>query len=285
MGGHVIFSHYQYFDELLDAALGPGPAVWNVLPRVSYVWIKGRYVAYPLQNNISALPVDDQIACLDGLVDARVASALAQGKPRTFDEWILRTMGKGIADLFMRPYNFKVWALPTTQMQCEWLGERVATVDVTKAISNVLRNVEDGSWGPNAVFRFPKRGGTGAIWKAVAALLPQERCLYGPTQRLVALDLAAKTAEFAGGHKVQYGALLTTAPLDLTLRMVGKPDLAGRLTHSSSHIIGIGLRGAWRGFGLISPRPSGHAFPARLPRAAPAGMSALYFEVRLNLLL
>ena len=37
----------------------------------------------------------------------------AQGKPKNFDEWILRVMGPGIADIFMRPYNFKVriWEL------------------------------------------------------------------------------------------------------------------------------------------------------------------------------
>ena len=63
--------------------------------------------------------------------------------------------------LFLDPQ--KVWAIPTTGMQCEWLGERVATVDVTRAISNVIHDKEDAGWGPNAVFRFPKRGGTGAI--------------------------------------------------------------------------------------------------------------------------
>lgn len=57
----------------------------------------------------------------------------------------------------MRPYNFKVWAVPTTHMQCGWLGERVAAPDVTRAISNVLHNKEDAGWGPNAVFRFPTR--------------------------------------------------------------------------------------------------------------------------------
>lgn len=61
MGGHVIFSHYQYFDELIDAAIGSGDKSWNVLERVSYVWMKGRWVAYPFQNNISALPKDDQV--------------------------------------------------------------------------------------------------------------------------------------------------------------------------------------------------------------------------------
>ena len=51
-----------------------------------------------------------QVACLAGVAEAQVANAVAQDKPRTFDEWILRVMGPGIADLFMRPYNFKARA-------------------------------------------------------------------------------------------------------------------------------------------------------------------------------
>lgn len=68
--------------------------------------------------------------------------------------------------------SLQVWAIPTTLMQCNWLGERVATVDVDRAIANVINNKEDAGWGPNAVFRFPTSGGTGAIWKGVAKLLP-----------------------------------------------------------------------------------------------------------------
>jgi len=49
-----------------------------------------------------------QIKCLTGLVEAKVQNSLAQGKPSNFDEWIIRVMGPGIADIFMRPYNFKV---------------------------------------------------------------------------------------------------------------------------------------------------------------------------------
>jgi protoporphyrinogen oxidase len=49
-----------------------------------------------------------QIKCLTGLIEAKVANATASTKPKNFDEWILRVMGEGIADLFMRPYNFKV---------------------------------------------------------------------------------------------------------------------------------------------------------------------------------
>ena len=41
-------------------------------------------------------------------VEAKVANALAKEAPANFDEWIMRVMGQGIADIFMRPYNFKV---------------------------------------------------------------------------------------------------------------------------------------------------------------------------------
>ena len=87
-------------------------------------------------------------------MEAKVSCATAQDKPQNFDEWIMRVMGKGIADIFMRPYNFKVWAVPTTEMQCSWLGERVATVNTERAIANVIHGKEDAGWGPNAVFRY-----------------------------------------------------------------------------------------------------------------------------------
>ena len=153
----------------------------------------------------------------------------------------MRVMGEGIANIFMRPYNFKVWAVPTTEMQCDWLGERVATVDVNRAISNVINNKEDGGWGPNAVFRFPKQGGTGAIWKGVAALLPSRNQMYGLTATHV--DKEKQNVTFQDGSIIEYDHLISTIPLDTILTWLGHEDWAGRLTHSSSHIVGIGIRG------------------------------------------
>ena len=56
--------------------------------------------------------------CLTGLADAKVKNTTAQGRPANFDEWIMRVMGGGIADLFMRPYNFKVGAQPWNLSIC-----------------------------------------------------------------------------------------------------------------------------------------------------------------------
>lgn len=34
----MIFSHYDYFDQLIDAAVGKGEEHWATHQRVSYVW-------------------------------------------------------------------------------------------------------------------------------------------------------------------------------------------------------------------------------------------------------
>jgi phytoene dehydrogenase-like protein len=48
MGGHVIFSHYDYFDQLIDAAVGTGDEHWAVHERVSYV----RYIVSPFHTTV-----------------------------------------------------------------------------------------------------------------------------------------------------------------------------------------------------------------------------------------
>ncbi len=40
----------------------------------------------------------------------------------------------------------------------------MATVDLNKVLQNVVYRKDDIGWGPNATFRFPMKGGTGAIW-------------------------------------------------------------------------------------------------------------------------
>ena len=113
--GHVIFSHYTYFDDCIHEAL-PKEDDWYEHQRVSYVRYKGLWVPYPFQNNVSMLPKEDQAKCLEGIIDAALEARVANTKPKNFDEWIVRMMGDGLADIFMRPYNYKVWAVPTTKV-------------------------------------------------------------------------------------------------------------------------------------------------------------------------
>ena len=103
IGGHVLFSHYQTFDRAMQEALGDD---WFDHERESWVWLKNRFVPYPFQNNLHRLDPDDRWACVKGLLDAARRAQTATEKPKNFGEWMLATMGEGIVELFMKPYNF-----------------------------------------------------------------------------------------------------------------------------------------------------------------------------------
>src|SRR5271168_4582876 len=60
IGGHIQFSHYRYFDELMKQALGEH---WLHHQRESWVWIDGRFVPYPFQNNIRHLSAAARWKC------------------------------------------------------------------------------------------------------------------------------------------------------------------------------------------------------------------------------
>lgn len=245
VGGHVIFSHYKYFDDCINEAL-PKDEDWYTHQRISYVRCKGLWVPYPFQNNISMLPKEDQVKCIDGMIDAAMEARVANTKPKDFDEWIVRMMGTGVADLFMRPYNFKVWAVPTTKMQCAWLGERVAAPNLKAVTTNVILQKAAGNWGPNATFRFPARDGTGGIWIAVANTLPAKNTRYGKQGAVTAVEPKSKKVTLGDGTVVNYKKLVSTMAVDALADQIGDKELISlsrELYYSSTHVVGVGLRG------------------------------------------
>src|SRR5574337_115937 len=113
IGGHVLFSHYKYFDELMHNALGKDG--WLHHHRESWIWIEDRFVPYPFQNNIRYLPKESMWHCLKGLITT--IQNTNHTKRNNFMEWIEARFGQGIAEKFMIPYNYKVWAYPPQEME------------------------------------------------------------------------------------------------------------------------------------------------------------------------
>ena len=240
IGGHVQFSHYEYFDRAMDEFLGADG--WLHHQRESWVWMRDRFIPYPFQNNIHRLPAEDLDKCLAGLVDITRNGHI---KPDNFREWILTTFGKGLADVFLLPYNTKVWGFPPEKMNAAWVGERVAITDLKRVLHNLVHRKDDVSWGPNNTFQFPKYGGTGAIWRACAERLPAEKLRFNT--RVVKVDLGKHEVTVADGRTFKYDRLISTISLRELIRLSGQSHLeplAERgLLYSSSNIFGLGLRG------------------------------------------
>jgi protoporphyrinogen oxidase len=238
-GGHVIFSHYPYFDALIDRMLGT-----EVHERVRESWIVTRdaWVPYPFQNNLRYLPKSVQLNCLLGA--AKVATNGHGRNAANFHDWILETFGEGIAEAFMFPYNSKVWTTPLAKMSKSWIGERVAVVDFARLLKNVLYQQDDVGWGPNSKFRFPLHGGTGEIYRRMAQRFPGK---VHYTKALVEVDPARRTISFADGTGDTYDALISTVPLDLLVKGMKAVDgelleASHDLEHNNLLVLGIGLK-------------------------------------------
>jgi protoporphyrinogen oxidase len=239
LGGHIKFSHYSYFDDLMRQLLG---SEWLRHERESWIRILDTFVPYPFQRNIHRLPREQMRECLRGLIQA--AGNHGQPRPATFAEWIRMTFGAGIARLFLEPYNRKVWAYDPAELGCGWMGERVSQVDLERVVFSILDQSDDVSWGPNDTFEFPMRGGTGEIWRRLAASLPAGSITYNRWVSFV--DTTRKTVRFDDGSEAGYDALISTMPLDQFLLCSDLEHLrpaAGRFLHSATHVIGVGLEG------------------------------------------
>ncbi|MGA3092596.1 MAG: FAD-dependent oxidoreductase [Terriglobales bacterium] len=238
-GGHVIFSHYPYFDQLIDTVLGK-----EVHERIRESWIvRGdSWVPYPFQSNLRYLPTEVQVSCLVGAAEAAArGSGAAAGN---FRDWILATFGQGIADAFMFPYNSKVWTTPLEQMSKGWIADRVAVLDFKRLLENVLYQRDDVAWGPNSKFKFPLHGGTGEIYRRMAARFPAKIRFQ---KALAEIDLGRRRISFADGTGDDYDVLISTAPLDLFTQMI-RPrdnrllDAADGLAHNNLLVVGLGLK-------------------------------------------
>jgi protoporphyrinogen oxidase len=179
------------------------------------------------------------------LLGAATAAANGGGREAgNFRDWILGAFGEGIAEAFMFPYNSKVWTTPLEQMSKQWIADRVAVVDFKRLLENVLYERDDVGWGPNSKFKFPLHGGTGEIYRRIAAYFT-EKIQTG--KQLAEVDVARRRVSFADGTGDTYDVLISTAPLDLLAQML-RPvdnrlmDAAQGLEHNNLLVVGLGLK-------------------------------------------
>lgn len=240
IGGHVQFSHYPYFDRLMNKLLKNN---WLYHERSAHIWIQNRFIPYPFQYNIRQLPRKIMWECLRGVAKSYRENGNLPSY-ENFERWIVGIFGKGIAEYFMIPYNTKVWATSLKKMGHYWIGDRVAIPNLERMLDNIIHEKDDISWGPNNKFRFPRYGATGEIWRKLASTLPSGKIVYN--KELVRVITRNRKLLFRDSTFAHYDILINTSPIDRLVRMsdmVKLKPLSQRLLHNTVTIIGLGMSG------------------------------------------
>jgi len=165
------------------------------------------------------------------------------GAGPSFEEFIYKVWGAGIAKHFAIPYNQKLWSIPLSEMETSWLGGRVPLPDLGEMIEGALKPVPK-PMGPNARFGYPLHGGFQALMNGFLSHVNDRLRL---NTRVVAISPSRRLITLSDGSKVAYEQLISTMPLPLLIQNIGDEapaeirEATAKLRYVSVRCVHIGV--------------------------------------------
>lgn len=162
IGPHIFFSKDKETLKFMLEVLGENR---HELRRSNRILHKGRMVQFPFENDLSKLPEEDRIKCVDGFLHNPYKDYPAENMLQFF----LKTFGEGITNQYLRPYNEKIWKFDPAFMDTQMVDRIPRPLD-----EDILRSAAgetvDG-YTHQLYFHYPKTGGMAAFIKAFTDML------------------------------------------------------------------------------------------------------------------
>ena len=205
--------------------------------RISRVYFRNQYIDFPFQFNIQQLPLDDFIHCLS---DMYAANGNAQQHFSSFREMIHGRYGRSLGELFLIPYNEKLYSLPADRLDADAMGRFFPHINFSELLARIRCTVDGavaGSSTYNAKFCY-HRDGARAYVRALCSYVPDR--IINVSTTCEAIDAERKLANISG-EQVSYDRLVISAPLPSILRLAGQPAPAGLLTANKVLVFNLGF--------------------------------------------
>ena len=174
IGPHILFSKDK---EMLNLMLEVTPET-NKLRRSNQIIHKGKYVQYPFENDLSKLPPED----LNYAVTAFQNNPYENYEAQNMLQFFLKTFGEGITNLYLRPYNEKIWKHDPSFMDTQMV-ERIPKPTDEEIMRSAAGETVDG-YVHQLYFDFPKEGGIEAVVRGFADRL-DKKCKVMLNQKLL----------------------------------------------------------------------------------------------------
>ncbi|HDL52383.1 MAG TPA: FAD-dependent oxidoreductase, partial [Proteobacteria bacterium] len=256
--------------------------------RNASVFLKETYVPFPIQANFGSLRPNLVKRCIRDF--RRAAKAVMPVDP-SFVRWARAQFGDTLAELFMIPYNRKLYIHPLEEMEPSWTSWSVPR-PTAEEMEMAARGEDPGTFGYNAAFYYPTHGGIEMLPGMLSGGLDD---IIALNTGVVRIDAERKVVTTDDGREIGYRSLISTTPLPALLEMVTEPSWnsagipaggAKKLRHSSVVGYCLGLDGPvlrdehWIYFPEANfPFYRVGVFTNFSADLAPEGASSLYVEV------
>jgi protoporphyrinogen oxidase len=283
-GPHIMFSKNKEVLGTMVAALGENV---HQRRRENKIWFKGRMVKYPFENDLAALPPQDNFECIYGYI----VNPRADDVPSNLAEWSYKTFGAGISEKYFIPYNEKIWNYPATKLGLEFV-ERIPKPPMEDVLKSSIGIATEG-YLHQLNFYYPVNGGYESLVHAFATKVRGEiRTNWRVAS--VARDGERWRVTSADGEERTYDTLVSTLPIHELMKVWdGAPDevraLVATLRYNSLINVLIGCNED-RGYpytALYVPEPELLFHRLSFPKAfsehcVPAGWSSIMAEITTN---
>jgi len=208
IGPHIIFSKYK---DILNQNINLLKNNIVKIKRSNKILYKKKIrIKYPFENQLSKLPNNDLKYVLKTFVNNKHASI----KPKNMHEFFLKTFGKGITDLYLAPYNKKIWKLDPSKLDMQMV-ERIPQPPI-KDIINSAKGKKTEGYKHQLFFYYPKKGG---IQKLIDAYKSQLGSNVKIHKNIIIKKINSSKKELffkknRKNNKANYDLLINTSPLN-----------------------------------------------------------------------
>lgn len=224
-GPHIMFSKDRAILDFMIASLRGNV---HRSRRNSRVCIDGRFVKYPIENDLGSLPEDLRNECLLGYLFNEKAH-LADD-PGNLRDWFAGVFGEPLTALYFQPYNEKIWKTPIEQLSMSW-AERIPRPPPVDVVKGALGISTEG-YTHQLHFHYPRTGGYEAIPRAWTGMLhPSVVHLGAPVRALRPMGDGVELDTALGPRR--YDRVVSTVPLHVLLELVDGPVPEGVTTAAS----------------------------------------------------
>ena len=158
VGPHIIFSRNKEILKKILQVLGSNKIKIRRSNKILYN--KNTYIKYPFENELYKLPKKDLKFALDKFLNNKFSSI----KIKTMKDFFLKNFGEGIFNLYLGPYNNKIWKMNTSKLDTQMV-ERIPRPPDEDIINSAKGVVTEG-YKHQLYFHYPKTGGIQSLLNA-----------------------------------------------------------------------------------------------------------------------
>lgn len=175
----------------------------------TYIYFEDKLIDYPFQMNIHELSKDKFIDCLYDLFNKQEKEVYTN-----FLDMLYGKFGISITEMFLKPYNEKLYATDLTKLDKDAMGRFFPYANISEIINN-MKNHSNTSY--NNTFMYPKKGAQ-VIVNKLCEKVDMNKVMLNTS--VTSIDLNKKEVTLSTKEVISYDNLINTIPFNKFLSLL-----------------------------------------------------------------